>query len=322
MRLMVRRGFPCWAPLQPKQTTEACSAFIENAGIIRQIRLPYTVYAVRMVWRALIVFLHNVVLIVPIALLFHLDFGFATLLVLPGLLPVILNQIWASIVIGIVATRFRDITQLVATGIQILMFVTPIMWPVSAISDAKLIAEVNPFYHLNRASSAHRSWDRWRNRCRGLWCSRCASAAMCWPRCCSRARIGDWFIGCEHGFNCFEQRVRSGDSGIRDRRQQLPDRLRSPRSEIPTSARPRSSAWVMRVFRAKAKARLEEGLVNRSQIMVVSSHADDIINPFAKRPFGWTRAALLHSGQSMMFWLLTKRLSESGLQVFGGTMSA
>jgi ABC-type polysaccharide/polyol phosphate export permease len=129
-------------------TTEACSAFIENAGIIRQIRLPYTIYAMRMVWRALIVFLHNVVMIVPIALLFHLDFGFATLLVLPGLLLVILNQIWASIVIGIVATRFRDITQLVATGIQILMFVTPIMWPMSAISDAKLIAEINPFYHL------------------------------------------------------------------------------------------------------------------------------------------------------------------------------
>ena len=28
------------------------------------------------------------------------------------------------------------------------MFVTPIMWPVSAISDARLIAEINPFYHL------------------------------------------------------------------------------------------------------------------------------------------------------------------------------
>jgi len=35
-------------------------------------------------------------------------------------------------------------------------------------------------------------------------------------------------------------------------------------------------------FRAKAKARLE-GLVNRAQIMVVSSHADDIINDFCKK---------------------------------------
>src|SRR3981189_1905707 len=28
-------------------TTEACSVFIENAGIIRQIRLPYTIYVMR-----------------------------------------------------------------------------------------------------------------------------------------------------------------------------------------------------------------------------------------------------------------------------------
>jgi lipopolysaccharide transport system permease protein len=28
------------------------------------------------------------------------------------------------------------------------MFVTPIMWPVSAISDARFVADINPFYHL------------------------------------------------------------------------------------------------------------------------------------------------------------------------------
>ena len=50
--------------------------------------------------------------------------------------------------IGVLATRFRDITQLVATGTQVLMFVTPIMWPISAIPESRIIADVNPFYHL------------------------------------------------------------------------------------------------------------------------------------------------------------------------------
>lgn len=129
-------------------TTEACSAFIENAGIIKQIRLPYTLFAMRMIWRSFIVFLHTVVLIVPIAIVFHMDFGWSSLLAIPGMFLVVLNQIWLSIVIGIVATRFRDTVQLVATAIQISMFVTPIMWPVSAIPDARFIAEINPFYHL------------------------------------------------------------------------------------------------------------------------------------------------------------------------------
>ena len=129
-------------------TTDACNHFIENAGIIRQIHLPFTIYTMRMIWRSFIVFMHTVVLIVPIAALFRLEIGLATLLVLPGMLLVILNQIWLSIVIGIVATRFRDTAQLVATAIQISMFVTPIMWPLSAIHDARLIADINPFHHL------------------------------------------------------------------------------------------------------------------------------------------------------------------------------
>lgn len=129
-------------------TTKSCNQFVENAGIIRQLHLPFTVYAMRMIWRSFIVFLHTVVLIVPIKLYFGFDLGFASLLVLPGMLLVVLNQIWVAIVIGIVATRFRDIQQLVTTGIQISMFVTPIMWPVSAIPDARFIAEINPLYHL------------------------------------------------------------------------------------------------------------------------------------------------------------------------------
>jgi ABC-type polysaccharide/polyol phosphate export permease len=129
-------------------TVEACSAFIENTGIIRQIRLPYSIYVMRMIWRGFIVFLHTVVLIVPIAIYFHMEVGWSSLLAIPGMLLVVLNQIWLAIVVGVVATRFRDTVQLVTTAIQILMFVTPIMWPVSAIADAPLVAEINPFFHL------------------------------------------------------------------------------------------------------------------------------------------------------------------------------
>jgi lipopolysaccharide transport system permease protein len=64
------------------------------------------------------------------------------------LLLVVVNQIWLSIVIGTLATRFRDITQIVTTTIQISMFATPIMWPVSAVPGARFIADVNPFFHL------------------------------------------------------------------------------------------------------------------------------------------------------------------------------
>jgi ABC-type polysaccharide/polyol phosphate export permease len=129
-------------------TSEACTAFIENTGIIRQIRLPFTIYVMRMIWRAFIVFLHTVVLIIPIAIFFRMPIGWSSLLAIPGMFLVMLNQIWLAIAIGVLATRFRDTAQLVATAMQISMFVTPIMWPVSAIKDVRFIAEINPFYHL------------------------------------------------------------------------------------------------------------------------------------------------------------------------------
>ena len=129
-------------------TVEATGSFIEGAGIIKQIRLPLTIYPMRTIWRSFIILLHTIVLIVPITIIFQTKLGWEALLVFPGLLLVFLNQIWVTIVIAILTTRFRDIVQLVATAMQIAMFATPIMWPVSALRDGHIIADVNPLYHL------------------------------------------------------------------------------------------------------------------------------------------------------------------------------
>jgi ABC-type polysaccharide/polyol phosphate export permease len=32
--------------------------------------------------------------------------------------------------------------------VQVLMFITPVMWPVEALGDARFIADINPFHHL------------------------------------------------------------------------------------------------------------------------------------------------------------------------------
>jgi ABC-type polysaccharide/polyol phosphate export permease len=127
---------------------DACMSFVENAGLIKQLRLPFSLYVLRTVWRAFIVFLHTVVLIVPIAIYFQMSFGPETLLVVPGLALVIINQIWLAIVIAVVSTRFRDIPPLVATVLQVTIFATPIMWPVSALRGATLVVELNPVHHL------------------------------------------------------------------------------------------------------------------------------------------------------------------------------
>jgi ABC-type polysaccharide/polyol phosphate export permease len=129
-------------------TIECCSAFVDSSGIIKQIRLPFTVYVLRVIWRSLIIFLHTIVLIIPIGLIFGLKLSWADILVVPGLFLLFANQMWVGIVVAVLSARYRDVVQLIATAIQIAMFATPIMWPISSLGNAQIIAQINPLYHL------------------------------------------------------------------------------------------------------------------------------------------------------------------------------
>jgi lipopolysaccharide transport system permease protein len=127
---------------------ESCMAFQESERIIKQIRLPYGVYVFRCIWRNFIVFLHTIVIFIPVALLFHVPLRFADFLVIPGLILLLANLSWIALTLAILATRFRDLPQMVATLTQILMFATPIMWQASQLSGSYWIAEINPLYHF------------------------------------------------------------------------------------------------------------------------------------------------------------------------------
>jgi ABC-type polysaccharide/polyol phosphate export permease len=67
---------------------------------------------------------------------------------IPGLLVIGLNLVWIGTALAVLNTRFRDVAQLVETALQIAVFATPIMWPVSALGGREFIADVNPIYHL------------------------------------------------------------------------------------------------------------------------------------------------------------------------------
>jgi len=128
--------------------TESCTAFLEGERIIKQIRLPYAVYVLRVVCRNFIIFLHNAVVFVPVAIIFSVNPGLHGLMAIPGLALLCLNLSWVALSLSILNSRFRDLQQIVTTFVQIMLFVTPIMWPLSTLGDSTYIAEINPLYHL------------------------------------------------------------------------------------------------------------------------------------------------------------------------------
>jgi len=71
------------------------------------------------------------------------------MLVVPGLFLLLVNCLWMGLVLSVFCARYRDIPTLIASILQILMFVTPIMWPPETLSGRKaLIIDANPAHHL------------------------------------------------------------------------------------------------------------------------------------------------------------------------------
>lgn len=130
--------------------TDATYCFCNSEQIIKQLPIPLFVHILRMVSRNFYIFLHNI-LIIPLVLLFvQRPIGFTTLLFIPGTLIVIINLLWISLILGVICARFRDLTQIVASVLQIVFYVTPIIWMPSLLPKrtAVMLLDPNPFYHL------------------------------------------------------------------------------------------------------------------------------------------------------------------------------
>lgn len=146
--------------------TEGCETFLREQSVIQQVPVPFSIHAYRNVCRNFIVLTHNLV-ILPIGFVFFaIPLDWRVLEIIPGFLLLAINGLWISILLGLVSTRFRDVPPIVASFLQVLFFVTPIIWPVELLGDWQAIATWNPLFAaidvvrapLLGAATADSSW--------------------------------------------------------------------------------------------------------------------------------------------------------------------
>jgi ABC-type polysaccharide/polyol phosphate export permease len=129
---------------------DACMTFISSESIIKQLNLPHHVYVVRVVWKNLLLAGHNIV-ILPLVLLWFSRLPDVTILsALPGLLILVLNLSWITLLLGMLSARFRDMPPIIASCTTIAFYLTPVMWYPTLIDDnslAHLLLGLNPIYH-------------------------------------------------------------------------------------------------------------------------------------------------------------------------------
>ena len=141
-------GIVVWT-LISSSITDACMAFTGAEALIRQSRQPFSTYLLRLIWRNLIIFAHNMVIVVVVLAIWPPHGWWMLPLSLLGLALLLLNIGWICLLVGVVCTRFRDLPQIVTSVLQLLYFVTPIFWLPSQLAGLrKAIVDYNPLYHL------------------------------------------------------------------------------------------------------------------------------------------------------------------------------
>lgn len=108
--------------------TDACHTFVNSSHYLKQGYFPITLFVWRSLGRNIIQFAHQIVLYVPVALWAGISLSWHVLLFFPAFLLLLVNAHAIGLVLGLVCTRFRDITQIVTSLMQMLMFLTPVFW--------------------------------------------------------------------------------------------------------------------------------------------------------------------------------------------------
>lgn len=139
-------GLVLWHFIQ-LSASEAASVFVVAGETIRQVAMPLSIHVLRLVWRNLIVFAHNAAIVPVVLLACGTRLGLPALLAVPALLLLALQITVASLLLGLLGARFRDVPQIVTSAMQLLFFATPVFWfPETLGAGRQWLVAANPLF--------------------------------------------------------------------------------------------------------------------------------------------------------------------------------
>lgn len=140
-------GFVIWG-LISGVLNDSCGAYVNNATYILQSETSLWIYVWQVVWRQLIIFAHNFLIVLILLAVYGVHNWTSLPLFLPGLALLVINLSWLARVLATASARYRDIPQFVASLVQILFYITPLMWRPSMLTKHHWLININPFTSL------------------------------------------------------------------------------------------------------------------------------------------------------------------------------
>ena len=132
--------------------TKTSNTFVQNASIFGKVYFPRLIVPLSIVVSTIIQFAIQFALFIGF-LVYYLSTGsaitphWALILILTPALILLMASLGlgAGIIVSSLTTKYRDFTFLIAFGVQLIMYGTPVIYPISAIPEKwKWLVELNP----------------------------------------------------------------------------------------------------------------------------------------------------------------------------------
>lgn len=128
--------------------TESSQMLIYSGGIIKCTNMPIVVHVMRMIQRNFIILLHNAAVIPLVWLVYRWVPDFSFVLVIPGMVLCYIFTSSAATIISFACVRYRDIPPLVTALMQLLFFVSPIIWMPDTVRGGHIALLLNPMNYI------------------------------------------------------------------------------------------------------------------------------------------------------------------------------
>lgn len=127
------------------------NAFVNSEGYIKQISLPIYVYVFRFFVSISLTMLISLLAYGVVAVIYAVPITLGTLLAVPGLGMVMASSLLLITIFAHLNARFRDVAHMASVGMQVLFYVTPVIFPAELLrrrTDLSFVVNLNPMYHL------------------------------------------------------------------------------------------------------------------------------------------------------------------------------
>lgn len=126
---------------------DSCTIFTNSENLILSTRLPFSIYVWRTIISNFLILLHHLIVVVVVFYLLKIV-PYTLYLLIPSGILWTFDGFAVALLIGILGTRYKDIPPIVASIMQALFFITPIIWKVDRLHFNKNYMLLDPLYPL------------------------------------------------------------------------------------------------------------------------------------------------------------------------------